>query len=262
MNLPWLGCAVALALGFYGQARLWGATPLVALLATYALSSLPLFNAHVALAGNADLWMATVYGFAALSFLHWVRARDRRQGLLALGLALACSQVKVPGLVWMLTFVPALLMPQLPRAAVIALAFVASAGFAALVAGVPALDLPYLGRYRLSFEPSVGAAVAESAFALASWHLFWYVWPVLVLSRSRALRQAPAFGPMATLVVQAFLFLAGVYALSPLAAFALDFTQLNRAAMHAVPLLAFVAVAAIVGPAASSPPPIEPPART
>ncbi len=31
-HLPWLGAAVALGLGFYGQARLWGASPLTALI--------------------------------------------------------------------------------------------------------------------------------------------------------------------------------------------------------------------------------------
>ncbi len=34
-NLPWLGAALALGLGFYGQARLWGVSPLTALIFTW-----------------------------------------------------------------------------------------------------------------------------------------------------------------------------------------------------------------------------------
>ena len=48
---------------------------------------------------------------------------------------------------------------------------------------------------------------------------------------------------MGVLVVAGFSFIGAVYFLTPLAAFAVDFTQLNRATLHMVPMLAFVALA-------------------
>lgn len=38
--------------------------PLPAVVSCYLLLSLPLLNSQVALAGTADIWMASVYGLA------------------------------------------------------------------------------------------------------------------------------------------------------------------------------------------------------
>ena len=177
MNLPWLFCGVALGLGFYGQARIWGVGPLTSLVFTYFLLSLPLLNTHIALAGNADLWLATVYGMAAMAFFHWLRGGERRQGLLALGLAIACTQIKVPGLVWMLTFVPALVIPRLPHAS-----FSPARVFSwrpcymdplgRSRGGAGEVALPYLGSYQVALHAGVGSAFYESYAVLATWHLF------------------------------------------------------------------------------------------
>ena len=112
-NLPWIGCVLALGLGFYEQARQWGASALTALIFTWLLLSLPLLNTHVALAGYADLWMAAVFSLAVIAFLQWARDGDRRQGLLAALLALACPLIKHEGAVWLLLFPPMLLAARL-----------------------------------------------------------------------------------------------------------------------------------------------------
>jgi len=245
MNLPWLVCGVALGLGFYGQARIWGVGPLTSLVFTYFLLSLPLLNTHVALAGNADLWLATVYGMAAMAFFHWLRRRERRQGLLALGLAIACTQIKVPGLVWMLTFLPALVIPRLPTRLVLAGAgvFLAAVATWILWGGPGQVDLPYLGSYAVGPQPGVWGAFYESYAVLATWHLFWYLWVAVALLNLRRWVDDKVFLSMGVLVLAGFSFVGAVYFLTPLGEFAVDFTQLNRATLHMVPMLAFVALA-------------------
>ena len=47
--------------------------------------------------------MATIYTLAALAFYRWAMRRDRLDAALALGLALCCPLIKIPGLVWALT---------------------------------------------------------------------------------------------------------------------------------------------------------------
>lgn len=268
IGLPWLGCAGALGLAFYGQARLWGATPLAALTWVYVLLSLPLLDTQVAVPGNADLWMATVYGLAAFAFFHWLRSRDGRQGALAVLLALACALIKVPGLVWMLSFVPALLVERWSRGRLLA-----AAGLLALALGVlssvglrvelpvlgtlaltrEAIVLPYLGRYPLAFHPQAWQALGESLFALASWHLLWYVLPGIALARWRLFVADRVFAAMAVLVLSGLAFVGGVYGFSPLAAFAIDYTQAGRTLLHMTPMLLFVAMAAWLGPVSSLP---------
>lgn len=259
IGMPWLGCAAALGLSFYGQARLWGAGPLEALVSVYLVLSLPLLDTQVAIPGSGDLWMATVYGLAAFAFFHWLRSGEGRQGVLAAGMALACALIKVPGAVWMLSFVPALLVRRLSRARLLALAgLLALALVAVLGAGVraelpglgrltlarEAIELPYLGRYPLAFHPEAWRALARGAFSLASWHLLWYVLGGVALVRWRRFRSDPDLAAMAALALSGIAFVAAVYGFTPLAAYALDYTQANRTALHLAPMLVFVALAA------------------
>ena len=245
MNLPWLFCAVALGLGFYGQARVWGVRPLPSLVAAYLLLSVPLLNTQVALAGNADLWLAAVYGLAAMAFLQWCRTRELRQALLALALAATCALIKVPGLMWMLTFVPAFIATtcRVPKKLLMAGGLVTGASVIGLVISGPHVSLPYLGRYELGFHPDVFGVVTDVFFSLATWHLFWYLWLAIVVVTMPALVVSqPVFRAMAILVATAFAFVGGVYVFTSLAEFAIDYTQINRACLHMVPMLAFVAL--------------------
>ena len=245
MNLPWLFCAVALGLGFYGQARVWGVRPLPSLVAVYFLLSVPLLNTQVALAGSADLWLAAVYGLAAMAFLQWCRTRELRQALLALALAAACALIKVPGLMWMLTFVPAFVAAtcRVPKKLLTAGGLVAGASVIGLAISGPHVSLPYLGRYELGFHPDVFGVFTDVFFSLATWHLFWYLWfAIVVVTMPALVVSQPVFRAMAILVATAFVFVPGVYVFTSLAEFAIDYTQINRACLHMAPMLAFVAL--------------------
>ena len=78
VGILWLALWLALLAGSYGQLRALGLQRDRAIIAMYALGSLPLINVHVALAGYADLWIATLIAFACLAWLRGLRKRRAR----------------------------------------------------------------------------------------------------------------------------------------------------------------------------------------
>ncbi len=256
ISLPWLLCGMALGLAFYGQARQVGGSPLSVLVFTYFLLSPPLLDTHVALGGYAELWMATVYGLAAMAFIQWLRGGDRKQGLLALIFILMCPLIKVPGLVWMLTFIPALLVFWLPRKVLWALLALVGVGVIAVVInggvqfalpgigkihiGFHELSLPYLGVYRFQFHP-VWQAFLDSFWVLDNWNLFWYLWVGVFVLCLQHLFCKPYLTASTTLVAMAFAFIFLVFFFTKRYVWALHYTQINRAVLHMIPLLMFYA---------------------
>lgn len=256
-NLPWVGCILALALGFYGQARLWGAPAPTAIVFTWLLLSLPLLNSHVALAGYADLWLATMLGFAFMSFLQWSRDGDRRQGLLALVLLAVSLSIKVESLVWALLFLPALLATKVRGRWLIATA--TSIGILALAVrmsggihfeipfmglaqlGPDRIELPYLGQFNLSalqsWEPML-----RHFLLYGNWHLLPYLLVIAVFlsafkltsSRSEAWQRAGL-----TWVLSCLFAFYALFAWTHAAAWASDSTSINRVFLHFVPGLIF-----------------------
>lgn len=57
VNLPWLGLSVACALIIVGGLRYLGADLLPAVLTSYAVVSLPIFDTHISLGSYADVWV-------------------------------------------------------------------------------------------------------------------------------------------------------------------------------------------------------------
>jgi hypothetical protein len=259
VNLPWLACWVALGLGFYGQAREWGVTTLAAVMFTYLLLSMPLLDAHVALAGYADIWMSAYYGLAALALFQWLRSRQAPQAWLAAACALAAAQVKMPGVVWALTLLPALMVGLLPKSWLIVTA-VTGMGLVSAVAltggitiDLPALgplrlsfqevEVPYLGRYVFQFHP-VWRPVFEHAWLLANWHLLWYLVPALIAVAMPRIAKSRLMLAMTAATAVGFGFLVVVFFFTRAYAFAVDGTTINRALMHVVPVALFYALAA------------------
>jgi len=256
-NLPWLGVVLALGLGFYGQARLWGVAPLTALIFTWLLLSLPLLDTHVALAGYADLWLATVFGLAVIAFFQWVRDGDRRQGWLALLLALACPSIKLEGMVWLLLFLPALLAARLRGWWLLALAGVVLAlGWVWWLTGgvefnVPGLgefrltpeliQVPYLGRFALGYRGSWDP-VMMNFLVLVNWHLLGYlmllatgVAVVSVFKRGAARWQRAGL----VFVMTSLLALFVLFFLTDAQRWAEQYTSINRVFLEFVPAFLF-----------------------
>jgi hypothetical protein len=108
MNWPWLAIAVALVLAVYGGMRRMGHAPGAAIVAAAFVATLPLLDVHVALAGYADMPLAAYYSVAVLAMLAWTHGRTRSDLTLAIAFALACTQIKQPGVVWAATVLPAI----------------------------------------------------------------------------------------------------------------------------------------------------------
>jgi hypothetical protein len=247
MNLPWLLCAAALGMAFYGQARRGQIAPLPALMFTYFLLSLPILDVHVGLAGYSDLFMGAVYGLAAMAFFHWARTRDTWQGAMALLLGLGCILIKQPGIVWALTFLPALWVVFMPR--------VGLAGTAAITIGVAAFlavgekNILYLRfgyylnqRFTADWEP-----FWENMMVMDNWHLLWFmVAAALVLSWRKLL--APAYLSMTVLLFWALSFLVVVFFFTQAQAWAKDYTTINRALLHMAPMLMFYVMVLVLPP--------------
>ncbi len=242
MNWPWWQIAVALALAVYGAMRALDLPALAALAATFLVASLPLANVHVALAGYADLPLAACYTCAVLALLRFAAIRDPRAATVVAVLALACTQIKSPGLGWAATLVPGLIVTLFPgRGVKPALVLLAAIWFVILVLAQSNPTL--LGHpLHLAFDPN-WPALAESYFLLGSWNLLWYAVPAVALLAWRDLA-SPALAPL-TLVVAAGATLLFVVVAFPNARAALaDQTSVNRVTLQFAPLaVVFVALA-------------------
>ena len=242
MNWPWWQFAVALSLAVYGALRTLDMSALAALVVTFFVSSLPLANVHVALAGYADLPLAACYAGAALAVLRWTTTRELRDAVLTLVLALAAAQIKAPGIAWAATLVPGVIAALWPRRGVkIAAAIMAAILFGLLVL---AQTSPTLFGYpfHLAYEPAWGA-LAESYFLLGSWNLLWYgalaatllAWRDLVL---------PPLAPLTMIVFAGATLLFALVAFPGTRVAIADQTSVNRATLQFAPVaIVFAALA-------------------
>lgn len=262
-HLPWLGAALALGLACYGQARLWGASPLIALLFVWLLLSLPVLDTHIALAGYADLWLAAVFGLAACALLQWARSGDCWQGVLALLLALACPWIKREGLVWALLLIPAALVVWTPRrywlwlsgGFLLALTgWWLAGGVAFTVAGwgevrltPEVIQLPALGRFELDYH-DVREPVARNLLILANWHLLGYLaLAAFLVGLPRTFAEAWRLAGM-VLIGSGLLVLFVLFFFTEAYLWAVQYTSINRMFLHFTPVLLFWALTVSVHP--------------
>ena len=242
MNAPWWQFSLALTLAVYGALRLRDIDALPALLGAFLVASLPLANVHVALAGYADLPMAAYYTAAALALLRWTQSRSMRDASLAILLAIACTQIKVPGLVWALTLLPGVVVVLLPRQGpkVVAVGLAVTLFALAILAQTHPVVFTY--RLHLDFDPA-WRALGETQFLLSNWHLLWYAAIVAALLAWRQLA-APDLAPLTAVMVTGGLFLVVVFSFTNARQWVTEQTTINRATLHIAPLAAVFAVLA------------------
>jgi hypothetical protein len=241
MNVPWWACGVAFVFVCYSALRRFGYGPLGALVGAWLVTSLPLANVHVALAGYADLPMAMFYTCAALALLRWFDARTAGRAFLVVGFVAGLPTIKIPGIAWALTLVPALLVVWFrPRGRTLLLAL---AGLGLLVALIltrtEAVILGY--RMHLDFAPAWGP-VAESLFLLGNWHLLWYGALAIVIIAHRYIF-APDLEPLSAIVCAGLFFLLIVFGFTNAREWVVEQTTVNRAVLHLAPLLGLWALA-------------------
>lgn len=250
VNLAWSGALAAFALAAYGYWRGFGLSPLLAIGLVYGLVSLPLLDAHAALAGYADLWVAVTLGLAVLAWTRWLLYRERGQWLLGVGLALCLPAIKLEGAVWLLAFSAVVVLDLLPSqwrwrvagvVAALALLGVLIGGFALPMLGLGwvhvawgSVRIPMLTTYDLAWHP-VGGAMLTSLFALPNWHLLWYLFPLLLAWRWQVLLRERAARLLGLLVLLCVSFLFALFFFTGAAAWAKDFTSANRLILQIVP---------------------------
>ena len=251
VNLPWFALWLGLLLAHYGQWRALGLDRPRALAAIYALGSLPLLDVHVALAGYADLWLATMLGFAALAWLRWRRERDAGQLAIAIICAALLPAIKLEGAIWLLICVAVAVYDVLPRRwRRLALAGVAAVLMALLVVSridvpVPALGwveithrrivVPAIGEYAVHFNADALLSLLDSLFVQPNWHLLWWLAPVVALSRRRALCDDAALRHLGAFVLLGFAFLFFLFTCTDASRWAESYTAVNRLILQLVP---------------------------
>ncbi len=235
MNVPWWQVGVALALAMYGGLRSLGLSALTALAGAFLVASLPLANVHVALAGYADLPLAACLAVAVLALLRWAQRRSLREAAACALFAVACTQIKNPGLFWAATLLPAALVVLLPRQGV-RLALVGYAIAAFLLIAFARMKLTLFNyRVDLNYDPP-WADLGESYFLLGNWHLLWYG-AILVAVLARRELFSRALAPLTTVVIGGLLFLFFVFGFTNASAFISDQTTVNRATLHLAPVI-------------------------
>jgi len=235
MNVPWWLLAIAFIFAIYAVLRRAGYDPLGALVGTWLVSSLPLANVHVALAGYADLPMAAYYALAALAVWQWTEERTIANGVLACVLAIACLTVKTPGIVWTMTLVPAVVLTVFPRRGGQILTLTLAIALVALLA-LARIDAVVLGyRLHLDFAPP-WFGMLESLFLLGNWHLLWYAAVAMAVVGWREI-VGPKIAPLSVMIAAGLLFLFVVFAFTNARVWVTDQTTVNRATLHLAPLL-------------------------
>lgn len=235
VNLPWWVIGVAFTIAFYGALRRLAFVPIVALAGASMLMSLPIVNAHIALAGYADLPMAAYLTLGTLAALHAVKSRSVVDAAVAVVMLAACLLVKNPAKAWLIVVLPSLLVAAMPRRG-LQLAGVAFAAAALAILYLTRSGASILG-YQLSSQFAFPwNALFDAYFSFANWNLLWYcVIAVLLLGWRHLLSREVA--PFTCLVAAGLMFLFIGFAFTNAGAWVEDQSTVNRATLHLAPLI-------------------------
>jgi hypothetical protein len=255
VDVAWCGALAAFVLAAYGYWRALGIAPWIALILVYGLVSLPLIDAHVALAGYADLWVGVTLGLATLAWTRWLIDRERGQLVLAVAAALCLPAIKLEGMVWLVAFLAAFACDVVPRRwrwlglpglALIVVAGVLVISHGSMHVSWNRIDIPSIGTFALAWH-SVGGAIAASLFTLPNWHLLWDVVPVLLVLFRRRFVDDRAARMLGLMLLIDFAFLFVLFFLTTASAWAQDFTSANRLVLQLVPSV-FALLAVLLRP--------------
>ena len=235
VNLPWWLTGVAFAFAIYGYLAREGFEPPMALVGTWLVVSLPIFEVHIALAGYADLAMSTYLTLAALWSLQSVRTQRWGDVAVAVLLAAACMLIKNPGKIWIAALVPGIAAAMLPLQRI----RIAIALFAVTICTMVVLAYaePKILGYRLHLDFDMPwRALFEAYFAFGNWHLLWFgALAVAVLARRHLLSRGLV--PYTLIVGAGLMFLLFGFAFTNVREWVEDQSTVNRAALHLAPLV-------------------------
>jgi hypothetical protein len=256
LQLPWFFAALNLGIALYGLLRMAGVGPLFSVMGCYCLLSLPFLNVHTVIAGYADLWLAAAFSLGAIMLNEWERRGETPLAFLSLLAAMMCMQLKNPGSILGVILVLGMIRSKAGMALgtellILAAGFIITTGV--LLTGfnvsLPsvglisiAVDSFQLGAYgpeQLRFHSEAFQPVTRALFAMANWHLLWYlVLVTLVWTLATARRRYRPATLAVTLTLVAGLYIA-VFFFSSYYMHAVSFITLNRAILYVVPALVF-----------------------
>ena len=250
----WLALWIALLGGAFGGLRSLGLARDRAVIAAYALGSLPLLNVHVALAGYADLWIAALIAFACLAWMRGLETGARGSFVLAALFALLLPTVKLEGAIWLVLLAGSMLYAWMPlrlRRIALVLAPLIGAGVVAAYLLRLALVAPALDRIGLTSDtdvllahaPAVIGAAADGLFSQYNWHLFWIAFALTLVVRFATLRQSAPLRFVGLFLLLGSAFLFALFVLTPAGKWAESYTAVNRLSLQIVPaMLVFAAL--------------------
>lgn len=254
VDVAWFVLWLALLLGCHGHLRDFGLDRTRALVAVYALGSLPLLDVHIALAGYADAWIAATLAFACLHWLRWLERGGRGDLLLAVAFAGLLPTIKLEGWAWLSILAGTMLYQRMtPRLRRHALALAPVIGLAVASASLlrwPPFDWLFdrlgLGMdaaAQIAHAPAVVVATATGMFAQYNWHLFWVAVALTLGVRWRVLAQSATLRVYGLFLVLGCGFLFMLFMLTPAGRWAESYTVVNRLGLQVVPaMLVFAAL--------------------
>lgn len=250
----WLALWIALLGGVFGGLRSLGLARDRAVIAAYALGSLPLINVHVALAGYADLWIAALIAFACLAWMRGLETGARGSFVLAALFALLLPTVKLEGAIWLVLLAGSMLYAWMPlrlrRIALVLAPLIGAGVVAAYLLRLP-LVAPALDRIGLTSDtdvllahaPAVIGAAADGLFSQYNWHLFWIAFALTLVVRFATLRQSAPLRFVGLFLLLGSAFLFALFVLTPAGKWAESYTAVNRLSLQIVPaMLVFAAL--------------------
>lgn len=245
INLPWLLCYASLGTAFYGQARVTGAPRMDVLVFTFFLLTMPLLNTHVALAGYADLFLATAFGLTLMALHNGSRGGQAWQWRLAVFCALSCLLMKNEGFFWMLTVLPGLWVARRRDAASVLLAIAGIAVVVALVLWQFPPDVAVVGHslssLDLGYRPGALYGILRSLLVLGNWHLaLWYLVLLIALLMWRRPGVLPVAGPLIVSLSAACILFLCLFTVTEYAVGAIRQTAAGRIGLHLMPGVVFL----------------------
>ena len=251
VNLPWFFAGLALGAAVFGYLRRLGAGLLLAVLGSYLVLSVPLLNVHMALGGYADLWVTGAFGIAALALVAGLEQRRWQDAFVLLPLIVALPLLKQAGMLFAAPLVLAALVGWLRPGSGLLLVALVGATIAALVwtTGIQ-FDLPGLGR--VIVEPGEvslprggdfewnpqWAEFAQRLWLDGSWHLLWWLLPLLLLLGIPRAWQEPGHRVLWVVTVAMVVMTLVVYGATRQADYLMDGTGFSR---HILPLTPVIA---------------------
>jgi hypothetical protein len=89
----------------------------------------------------------------------------------------------------------------------------------------------------LAWHGAAFMGVLNSLFVQPNWHLLWWIAPIIVVWRWRALRAADVTRQLGAFLLAGLAFLLFLFVFTDAASFAESYTAINRLLMHLVPAL-------------------------